>query len=248
MSRPSRVSASSRAPAGRSPADRGKGARLTRSREDYLKVLFELDAGTRAVAVGVPARRLGVSPPSATNMLARLAREGLLTRAARGAAQLTAPGRRLAVETVRRHRLLETFLVRVLGLDWSDVHEDAEVPEHAVSDRVLAALERVMDHPGEDPHGHPIPDRLGRLPRRALVPLAALGAGERAVVRELEDREPRRMAHWKREGLVPGSMVRLLRADADGVIAFEVGGRRCVAGREGIDGVFVERWRAGGRS
>jgi DtxR family Mn-dependent transcriptional regulator len=242
LSRSSRVSASLRVP----PA-RGRGARLTRSREDYLKALFELDAGTRSVAVGVLARRLAVSPPSATNMLARLAREGLLTRAARGEASLTASGRRLAVETVRRHRLLETFLVRVLGLDWSDVHEDAEVLEHAVSDRVLAAMEAAMDHPGEDPHGHPIPDRLGRLPHRALVPLATLGAGERAVVRELEDREPQRMARWKREGLVPGSSVRLLRADADGVFAFEVGRRRCVAQREAIDGVLVERRREGGR-
>jgi DtxR family Mn-dependent transcriptional regulator len=199
------------------------------------------------VAVGVLAKRLAVSPPSATNMLARLAREGLLTRAARGEARLTPSGRRLAVETVRRHRILETFLVRVLGLDWSAVHEDAEVLEHAVSDRVLAALEKVMGHPGEDPHGHPIPDRLGRLPRRALVPLAALGAGERAVVRELEDREPRRMARWKHDGLVPGSVVRLLRADGDGLFAFEVDGRRRLAGREVIDGVLVERRRPGRR-
>jgi DtxR family transcriptional regulator, Mn-dependent transcriptional regulator len=242
LSRSSRVSASPRVPRARPGS-----ARLTRSREDYLKVLFELDAGTRSVAVGVLARRLSVSPPSATNMLARLAREGLLTRAARGEASLTPSGRRLAVETVRRHRLLETFLVRVLGLDWSDVHEDAEVLEHAVSDRVLAAMAAAMDYPGEDPHGHPIPDRSGRLPRRALVPLVALGAGERAVVRELEDREPRRMARWKREGLVPGSSVRLLHADADGVFAFEVGGRRCVAGREAIDGVLVERRRTGAR-
>ena len=180
-------------------------------------------------------------------MLARLAGEGLLTRGVRGGARLTPSGRRLAVETLRRHRLIETFLVRVLGLDWSDVHEDAEVLEHAVSDRVLAALEKVMGHPGEDPHGHPIPDRLGRLPRRALIPLAMLGAGERAVVRELEDREPRRMARWKHDGLVPGSVVRLLRADGDGLFAFEVGGRRRLAGREGIDGVLVERQRSGRR-
>src|SRR5512140_1388844 len=96
-------------------------ARLTRSREDYLKALLELgeEAGG-AVAVGVIARHLSVSPPSATNMLARLAGEKLLTRASRGEARLTAEGRRRAVETLRRHRVIETFLVRVLGLDWSD--------------------------------------------------------------------------------------------------------------------------------
>jgi DtxR family Mn-dependent transcriptional regulator len=220
---------------------------LSRSREDYLKALLELGEprGT-TVTVGALARRLGVSPPSATNMLARLAGERLVTREARGGARLTAEGRRRATAMLRRHRLIETFLVRVLGLDWSDVHDDAEVLEHAVSDRVLAALERVMGHPAEDPHGHPIPDPRGRIARRALVPLASLAAGERATVRELRDRDRRRLARWKRDGLLPGAGVRVLSADADGVHTLEVAGRRCVAGRDGLDGVLVQRHRARG--
>ena len=223
--------------------------KLTRSREDYLKALFEMaDEEGGSVAVSALARRLGVSPPSVTNMLARLAREKLLTRASRGAARLTAEGRRRALETVRRHRMLETFLVRVLGLDWSEVHEDAEVLEHVVSDRVMAALEKLSGHPGEDPHGHPIPDRRGRIVHRDLVPLASLDGGERATVRELRDRDRRRMARWKRDGLVPGAPVRMLSAAEDGVHTLEVAGRRFVAGSEGLDGVMVERRRTGARA
>src|SRR5690349_7610598 len=137
--------------------------RLTRSREDYLKALFALDDGARAVPVGELARRLAVSPPSVTNMLARLAREGLVEHVRRVGGRLTPSGRRRALETIRRHRLLETFLVGALALDWAEAHEDAEVLEHAVSDRVLDAIERLMGHPTEDPHGHPIPDRHGRV-------------------------------------------------------------------------------------
>jgi DtxR family Mn-dependent transcriptional regulator len=224
-------------------------ARLTRSREDYLKALFALDVGQRPVPVGALARRLVVSPPSVTNMLARLAGEGLVEHLRRTGARLTAEGRRRALETVRRHRLLETFLVGTLALDWSEAHEDAEVLEHAVSDRVLAALERLMGYPTEDPHGHLIPDRRGRLPRRALVPLASLGPGARCVVREIRDRDRRRMARWKQGGLLPGARVRVLGADADaGVHTLEVSGHRLVAGRDALDGIMVERQRREGRA
>ncbi len=215
--------------------------RLSRSREDYLKALFDL-ASEAPVTVTALARRLGVSAPSVTNMLARLAAEKLVALEHRGAARLTPEGDREALRMVRRHRILETFLVRVLGLDWSDVHEDAEELEHHVSDRVLEAIDRHMSHPTEDPHGHPIPDARGRLPRRALIPLRALPDGARARVREILDRDARRMARWKRAGLVPGADVRMRRADLDDdVFELEVGGRRMVVGHEALEGVFVEK-------
>lgn len=216
---------------------------LTRSREDYLKALHDLGGG-EPVTVSALARRLGVSAPSVTAMLGRLAAEQLVTPGRRGAARLTADGEREALRMVRRHRILETFLVRVLGLDWSDVHDDAEELEHHVSDRVLEAIDRHMGRPAEDPHGHPIPDARGRLPRRTLVPLADLPAGKAASVREIRDRDPRRMARWKRAGLTPGARVRMCRADAeDGVFELEVEGRRLVTGREGLEGVLVQRAR-----
>ncbi len=213
---------------------------LTHSRQDYLKALHDL-GGEAPVTVTALARRLGVSAPSVTNMLARLADERLVRLHRRGAAQLSADGEREALRMVRRHRILETFLVNVLGLDWADVHEDAEVLEHHVSDRVLDAIDRLCGHPSEDPHGHPIPDRRGRIARRALVPLASLRAGERAVVREIRDRDVRRMARWKQAGLVPGAAVRMREVrEADGVLEIEVAGAAFVSAGEGVDGVLVE--------
>jgi len=218
---------------------------LTRSRQDYLKALHDL--GREApVTVTVLARRLGVSAPSVTNMLARLADERLVRLHHRGAAQLSAEGQREALRMVRRHRILETFLVNVLGLDWADVHEDAEVLEHHVSERVLEAIDRLCGHPSEDPHGHPIPDRRGRLERRALVPLTSLRAGQRAVVREIRDRDVRRMARWKQAGLVPGAVVRMRSVrEEDGVYEIEVDGAAFVSAGEGVDGVLVQASREG---
>jgi DtxR family Mn-dependent transcriptional regulator len=220
----------------------------SRSRENYLKALLQLGAES-AVSVTVLARHLRISAPSVTNMLARLAEEKLVVLGPRGAARLSAAGEQAALQVLRRHRLLETFLVNVLDLDWSEVHDDAEELEHHVSERVLDALDRFMGHPTEDPHGHPIPDRQGRLARRALAPLAALPAGSAAEVREVRGGDDRaRMARWKQSGLVPGARVRMVQANADdGVFTLEIAGRRMVSGREGLDGIMIERRSRGTR-
>ena len=214
----------------------------SRSRENYLKALLQLGADA-PVPVSVLARHLRISAPSVTNMLARLRRERLVIVGLRGAARLSPVGQQAALQVLRRHRLLETFLVNVLELDWSEVHEDAEELEHHVSERVLDALDRFMGHPTEDPHGHPIPDRQGRLARRALAPLAALPTGSAAEVREVRGGDDRaRMARWKQSGLVPGARVRMVQANADdGVFTLEIAGRRMVSGREGLDGIMIER-------
>ena len=219
---------------------------LTRSEQDYLKALHELATGPETVATSSLAARLGVSAPSVTNMLGKLSAERLVAYTPRGGARLTAAGRRRAVEIVRRHRILEAFLVNVLGLDWADVHEDAEVLEHHISDRVLDAIDRHMGHPAEDPHGHVIPDRAGRIRARALVPLRTLVSGQRAIVREIRDGDRARMGRWKQAGLVPGAGVVMRVVNAlDDVYDVDVAGRRMVSGSEGLEGVWVERERKG---
>ncbi|MEO5988658.1 MAG: metal-dependent transcriptional regulator [Candidatus Eisenbacteria bacterium] len=226
---------------------RAAASALTRSRQDYVKALFDLDSG-EPVSVSAIARHLEVSPPSVTNMLARLEAEKLVALHHRGAARLTHEGEREALRVVRRHRILEAFLVRVLGLDSSVVHEDAEVLEHHVSDRVLDAIDRLMEHPSEDPHGHLIPDRFGRLPRRVLIPLADLPVGRRAVVREIHDRNARRMQRWQRAGLIPGAQVRMHAVHDDGeVLEVEVQGQRMVTGSGTLEGVFIEALNPGAR-
>lgn len=219
---------------------------LSRSRQDYLKALFALGEGNARVTTSRVSQRLQVSAPSVTKMLTRLAAEGLVLHSPRAGARLTAAGRREAVALVRRHRILETFMVRVLGLDWADVHDDAEVLEHHVSDRVLDALDRLAGHPTEDPHGHAIPDRQGRFQQRDLRPLLDVPIGERVTVREIRDRDGRRLGRWKQAGLVPGARLRVKAVrPLDDVIELEIEGRALVTGRASLEGVMVDRLTRG---
>ena len=154
---------------------------LTRSKQDYLKALLALAPAGEPVGTSRIAARLKVSAPSVTNMLARLTAERLVRYAPRAGARLTPSGRRAALDIVRRHRILETFLVRVLNLDGSEVHADAEILEHHVSDRVLAAIDRIVGHPDQDPHGRPIPDARGHVRRHPPAPpVRAAGRGRHA--------------------------------------------------------------------
>jgi len=221
---------------------------LTRSKQDYLKALFTLSPAGEAVPTSRLAGHLGVKAPSVTNMVARLAAERLVSHSPRAGARLTARGRREALDVVRRHRILEAFLVRVLGLDLAEVHDDAEVLEHHISDRLLEAIDRHMRRPTEDPHGHPIPDARGRIPKRSLLPLGSLPRGARARVRELDDEDAPRLARWRELGLVPGAVVRMREVrPLDGVVEMEVEGRRHVTSLGALDGVRVQLTRGGPR-
>jgi DtxR family Mn-dependent transcriptional regulator len=219
---------------------------LTRSRQDYLKALFALSPAGEAVSTSRLAAQLGVKAPSVTNMIAQLAAVGLVSHSPRAGARLTVRGRREALSMVRRHRILEAFLVGVLRLDLAEVHEDAEVLEHHVSDRLLEALDRFLHRPTEDPHGHPIPDAKGRLVKRSLVPLASLVRGARAKVREIDDEDAARLARWRQLGLVPGVAVRVRDVRLlDGVVELEVAGRRHVTSISSLEGILVQRARGG---
>ncbi|MBI3975802.1 MAG: metal-dependent transcriptional regulator [Armatimonadetes bacterium] len=137
--------------------------------QDYLKAIYALSGEGRPATTGEIADRLSVAPPSATNMVKRLARRGLAKHTPYRAVELTEAGRRLALTMVRRHRLLELYLERVLGLGVEQVHEEAERLEHALSDALETRLDDLLGHPASDPHGEPIPPRVrpaeaGRLP------------------------------------------------------------------------------------
>ena len=127
---------------------------------------------------------------------------------------------------IRRHRLVELFLHRVLGLDWSEVDAEAEALEHALSPRLEQAIAAHLGEPVEDPHGHPIPTADGELTQRALVPLTTLHAGDRVVLREVQDDRPDRLRRWQELGLVPGAAVRIVaHQPLDGLYEVEVAGR-----------------------
>jgi len=216
----------------------------TAAREDYLKAIYHLSTeGNEArVSTSALAERLGFRDPSVTAMLKRLAAAGLVDYEPRQGATLTEDGRLASMRVMRRHRLLETFLVDMLDLDWSEVHEEAEVLEHHLSDRMVDAIDHALGHPIEDPHGHPIPDAQGRLRERALEPLSALPVGVSATVRELDTEDAAHLNRWREFGLVPGARCSMLeRREFEDVMRLRVSGREVLTGTEGIVGVQIER-------
>ncbi len=160
--------------------------------ENYLKHACQLEdrIGGR-VPMGLLAEALAVVPGTATAMVKRLARDRLLDYQPYEGVRLTAKGRKLAMRVLRRHRLIETFLVSALGLDWSEVHEEAERLEHAMTDKLLDRIDAMLGYPQRDPHGDPIPDAEGRLRQAALSRLDECEAGQSVrITRVLDQSEP----------------------------------------------------------
>src|SRR5438270_137654 len=214
---------------------------LTRAVQDYLKSIHLLGGGEHTVSPAEIANRLNVRAPSVTGMLKRLAEAGWIEYESGTGARLTARGLAEARRVIRRHRLVELFLTRVLGLDWSEVDAEAEALEHAISPRLEQALAAHLGEPLEDPHGHPIPTREGALAQRQLQSLDKFHAGQRAVLREAEDTHPERLRRWQELGLTPGAEVRVRSYHPlDDLFELEVGGHVIPLGSEGLMGLRGE--------
>jgi DtxR family Mn-dependent transcriptional regulator len=155
----------------------------------------------------------GVTPGTATAMVKSLAEAKLVRYEPRIGVRLTPRGRKVAVQILRRHRLLEVFLVEVLGLKWSEVHEEAEVLEHAVSDRVLRRIDELLGHPTVDPHGDPIPSSAGKVAQPRLQSLADCPPG-RVEVARVADQDPHFLEFAGKRGLVPGAVLEVVGRDA----------------------------------
>ncbi len=199
--------------------------------ENYLKqIRLDTDrAGAGAGALcpmGRLASAVGVTPGTATTMAKSMAAAGLVVYQPRGGVRLTRRGLTVADQMLRRHRLVELFLVEVLGMDWADVHDEAEELEHAVSEKVLARIDAKLGHPEADPHGSPIP-RAGR-PRRDPVfsDLASCPRGVGLEVARIVDHDAAFLRYLQRRGLVPGAAVTVCAEPAGGAVQVEVGGER----------------------
>ncbi len=185
--------------------------------EDYLKqiLLEELEGSSGRVSTGRIAQALAVTPGTVTSMLKTLSDGDLVDYEAYSGVRLTPAGRRLALHVVRRHRLIELFLVRVMGIDWSEVHDEAERLEHAVSERLIERMDEMLGHPSVDPHGDPIPSAALALPADAsdLPTLATGRIGARYRVARIADQSPDFLRVVEKLGLRPGKKLRLLAVD-----------------------------------
>ena len=162
-----------------------------RAVEDYLKVIYgHTEWQPEPITPSQLAARLGLAPSSVTEMVKKLVAAGHVEHAPYGAVRLTEPGRAEALRMVRRHRLVETWLVRQYGYGWDEVHDEAEVLEHTLSDRLLEAIDEQLGHPERDPHGDPIPASDGAVVIPDAVLLSNLDAGARGRVARISDRDP----------------------------------------------------------
>ena len=183
---------------------------LTVAVQAYLKGIYALESTGERVTTSALAARMGVSAPSATAMAKRLAYLGLVERAPYRGVALTDEGRRGALEVLRHHRLLERYLVDRLGLSLDQVHAEAELLEHALSEELAAKIDAELGFPTHDPHGDPIPDSELRVAIGRDRTLVDLEPGERRVVSRVPDGDPDLLRYLAELGLVPGSGVELV--------------------------------------
>jgi DtxR family Mn-dependent transcriptional regulator len=208
------------------------GPSLTVSAEDYLKAIFVLSADAPASTNQI-AERLDLAPASVSGMIRRLSGQKLLDHEPYRGVVLTPAGRRLALRVLRRHRLIEAYLVKFLGYRLDNVHAEADRLEHAVSDTLVERMAGALGHPRFDPHGDPIPDRNGLFDEVAYTPLPDLAVGEEAELHRIDTSDAERLRYLAQAGLVPGARVRLLeRQPFAGPVTVDVEGASRVLGRD----------------
>jgi DtxR family Mn-dependent transcriptional regulator len=202
---------------------------LSRSVEDYLKVVLRLTTAGRPASTSEIARELGLSAPSVSAMVKRLAEQELLSHEPYRGVCLTDGGRRFALRVLRRHRIIETYLVASLGYRWDDVHQPAERLEHAVSDDLIERMAAALGNPRFDPHGEPIPATDGTMASVRATPLAGAALGERVQVRRVDTGDPEQLRYLASLGIVLGADVEVLdRQPFDGPVTVRVGNEQRV--------------------
>lgn len=206
---------------------------LTSSVEDYLKAIYRLSPEGRPASTSDIANLLELSPASVSGMVKRLSEQGLLEHVPYKGVQLTEDGRRAALRMVRRHRLIEAYLVATLGYTWDTVHQEAERLEHAVSDVLVERMAAVLGHPTTDPHGDPIPAADGSIEEPDWLPLADVPVGRTVLLRRVDERQPERLRYIGSIGLTPGVAVTVVeRQPFQGPITIRTAGRTHVIGHE----------------
>jgi DtxR family Mn-dependent transcriptional regulator len=213
--------------------------------ENYLKAIHlaegRLAAGERLVAMGHLASALGVAPGTATTMVKALAESGLVIYEPYNGVRLSPAGDKLAALVLRRHRLIELFLVQVMGMSWDEVHDDAEQLEHVVSDRLIERIDQMLGHPEVDPHGDPIPGPEGTIKQRTLETLLTCPLGTRVIVTRVTDQDAAFLRFIESHDLKPGQAIEVEARDevADAVRLVGKDARRITIGTRAASKLLV---------
>jgi DtxR family Mn-dependent transcriptional regulator len=211
--------------------------------ENYLKQLYLEHQGIDddLVPMGRLATAMNVTPGTATTMIKALAEANLVFYEPRSGVKLTSAGEQLALHVLRRHRLVELFLVKVLGLDWSEVHEEAEHLEHAISEKVLERIDEYLGRPSVDPHGDPIPTSKGKVSSPKLVSLAECDVHKSVRIARIMDQEPAFLQFLDRSGLMPGVGLTVMSRDAQADnVTLRIGKNTTTLGTSAAQKILVE--------
>ncbi len=215
----------------------------TNTVENYLKQILSLSPDDDGlVPVGAIAEGLGVVPGTVTTMVKALAEQKLIEHLPRQGVRLTDSGRKLALNVLRKHRLVETFLVTTLKMDWADVHAEAEQLEHALSDRVLERIDTLLGHPKADPHGDPIPSAQGKLDTRIYRTLATAPVQTPLRLVRITDQSPDFLQFAERHGLLPGAVLSVTaQMEAAGIVTLRLkSGKTVTLGFEQAGKILVD--------
>jgi DtxR family transcriptional regulator, Mn-dependent transcriptional regulator len=208
--------------------------------EDYVKAIYLLEQREGKVTTKELALALDVAAPSVTAMIKRLHAMRLVRHTRYRGVSLTPAGRRMALEVVRHHRLLELYLVEALGIPWDRVHDEAERLEHVISEELEERIAERLGHPVTDPHGDPIPTKAGEMDQPVYLPLSELSPGAAAIVKRVADQAPAKLRYLGNLGLFPEVRVTLLeKAPFGGPMSLEVGETRCTLGDELARHIYV---------
>lgn len=210
--------------------------------EDYVKAIFmiETESGDSLVATNALARRMDVSAASATNMMKRLDALGLVEHVLYRGGSLTESGRKVALEVIRHHRLLETYLAEALGVPWDAVHQEAEVLEHVLSEDLEDRIAALLGDPTNDPHGHPIPAKDGTMPPASHRRLWDVVGGEPVAIERVADRDAETLRYLDELGMRPGVRVVVVgRGPVGGPLMVNVAGSQHAISRELAEVVWV---------
>lgn len=212
----------------------------TQAVEDYLKVIYDLGRGGGLATTSAIADRLSVAPGTVTGMIKKLAKLNLVAHESYRGVVLTEAGRKIALEVIRHHRLVERYLFEAMGVPWDQVHEEAEKWEHILSEELEDRMDEILGNPTTDPHGSPIPTRDLELQEIDHASLSNLQAGQRGTIAEVGDEDAAMLRYFAELGLFPDASVEVLSvAPFDGPMTLRVSGTECAIGRHAAGHVFV---------
>lgn len=213
----------------------------TETDQNYLKEIFMLELDHDHATTTLIAERLGFSAATVTGQLKKLAGLELVAYSPYRGVTLTDAGRAIALETIRHHRLLETYLAQALGVPWDRVHVEAERLEHAISEYLEERIDEMLDHPVIDPHGSPIPSREGSIEDNGRVRLTSLSVSDRAQIIEVNDRDPRLLERLDELGLALGTTLSIVAIEPiDGLITIKTGPRTLTLGQTSASQLIVK--------